>query len=222
MKFSWFLKRLLLVGFFAVILVGLIIFGRGYRINVEQKSLNATAILVANSTPDGAKIYVNGQLKGATDSNIFLPPGEYSIQIKKDGFTPWEKTMRIKGEWVANVNPNLFPLNPSLSPITSLGIVKAVASPTGGKLILLTKASDEQKSGVYQLDNNRLPLSIINPLKLIAQDSAFGLDYNPDPATITFSPDEKQMLITFTSASGLASKTYLLRMLLMSANRLML
>src|SRR3989344_1236599 len=209
MKYNGIIKRVLIVSLFISALVGLIVFGRGYRINIEQKSLNATAILVANSTPDGAKIFVNGQLKGATDTNIFLVPGQYRIQIKKDGFTPWEKTIKIKGEWVASINPNLFPLNPSLSPVTTLGIVKAIASPSGNKLLLLTESDDPKKTGIYQLDNNRLPISIINPVKLIVPGTAFGSQYVPTDAIIGFSPDEKEMLISFSLASGIEKTTYL-------------
>ncbi len=210
MKFHSIFKRILILALFIVVLIGMIILGRGYRINVEQKELNATAILVANSTPDGAKVMINGQLKGATDSNIFLTPGEYLVEIQKDGFTSWSKTMKIKGEWVININPNLFPLNPSLSPVTTLGIVKALVSPSGNKLILLTQTDDPEKNGIYQLDNNKRPISIINPLKLIAQDSVFGQQYAPESATITFSPDEKQMLISFSPSSSLETSTYLL------------
>lgn len=210
MKLKNIVKRTTLSIIFLILLVTLIILGRGYRINVEKNSLSPTAILVAKSTPDGAKVIVNGQLKGATDSNIFLTPGKYTIKISKDGFTSWEKTLLIKGEWVININANLFPQNPSLSPITTLGVAKAVSSPTGSKIILLTHNENSEKNGIYQLDNNRLPISIINPVKLIAPEVLFGANYSPTQAQITFSPDEKQMLITFNSASSLAGSAYLI------------
>lgn len=209
MKISSIVKRVALIILFLIALISLITLGRGYRLNVKQNNLSSTAILVANSTPDGAKVLINDQLKGATDSNIFLSPGKYNVKIQKEGFTSWEKTLSIKGEWVININANLFPQNPSLSPITTLGVAKAISSPTGNKIILLTKNVNSEKNGIYQLDNNRLPISIINPVKLLAHESLFGLNYDPQVAQIQFSPDEKQILITFQS-SPVISKSYLM------------
>lgn len=201
--------RLFIIGVFLIIIAISIILARGYKINIEQKTLNASAILIANSNPDGAKIYIDGKLKGATDSNIFVLPDTYIVEIKKDGFTSWRKKITIKGEWVYTINPSLFPLNPSLSPITTLGVVKAVASPTGSKVILFTETDNPEKSGIYQLDNSGRPLAILNPLKLLALKTVFNTDYFPKSAEIVFSPDEKQLLLSFLPASG-TKKTYLL------------
>ena len=82
-----FILRKIILGFiFILLLIGLIAVGRGYRFSTKDKSLSSTGILVASSFPDGSMILVNGELKGATNSNIIVKPGDYDIEIKKDGY----------------------------------------------------------------------------------------------------------------------------------------
>jgi len=43
-----------------------------------------------NSTPDGARIMVNGMDVGDTPASFRLKPGEHEIQIEKEGFAAWK------------------------------------------------------------------------------------------------------------------------------------
>ncbi len=202
-------RKIVLIGLFILVLAGLIAIARGYRFNPSQRTIKSTGILVASSNPDGAKIFVNGELKGATNSNIIVSPGEYDVEIKKDGFTSWSKRLTIKGELVIKADALLFPQNPTLSPVTSLGVKKAFSSPTGDAIIIISEseeevvvdpASDEEeKNGIYLLENVRNPLSRINPLNTLVFKSAFSEEsegFQLEDITIEFSPDEKQLLIT--------------------------
>lgn len=201
---NFFLSRLFLIVVFVVILAGLIIYGRGYRINLQQKTITPTGILVASSSPDGAKIFLNGQFHGATNSNIILPPGKYFLEIKKDGYSSWKKQLTIKGEVVTKVDALLFPQNPSLSPITSLGVVKAYFSQNNGKIILLSQNENQEKDGIYLLETAKKPLSIFNPLKLLALKSVFGeIDFKE--TEIEFSPNGKEFIFTTPASSYLLS-----------------
>lgn len=194
MKFIF--QRIIFAIVFLVFLTGLIALARGYRLNFSQKSLQSTGILVASSSPDGAKIYIDGQLKGATNTNITVRPGVYNVKIEKDGFSAWEKQLTIKGELVIKADALLFPKNPSLSPVTSLGIVKAFASNSSEKIILLAQSGDIEKDGVYMLDNSRNPLSRVNPLKLLALKTSFPIDIDFANVTLEFSPDEQEILVS--------------------------
>ena len=71
----------------------LILFAKGYRPNLPEKKLDPTGLLVATSTPDGAQILVNGKVTSATNTTLSLSPATYEIEIKKDGFQPWKKTL---------------------------------------------------------------------------------------------------------------------------------
>ena len=106
-----FLLSLILV---PTITVGVILFARGYRFSPRQQAFRVTGLLSATSLPNGASIYINNELKSATDTTLNLPPGNYQVKVKKEGYSPWEKTLTIAPEVVTRINPLLFPSVPSL------------------------------------------------------------------------------------------------------------
>jgi len=57
--------------------------------------------LEVTSSPAGADIEVDGNFVGSTPSAIHLKPGEYNVAVKKNGYTSWERTVRVTG---GNVN----------------------------------------------------------------------------------------------------------------------
>jgi hypothetical protein len=57
--------------------------------------------LEVSSTPVGADIEVNGDFVGSTPSAIHLQPGEYNVAVKKNGYTSWERKVKVTG---GNVN----------------------------------------------------------------------------------------------------------------------
>jgi hypothetical protein len=192
-------KRLLLVLVFIVTLTAVIAYARGYRIDFKKKSFSPTGILALSSYPKAAKIYVNGELKGATDINLTLPPGQYQVEIKKDGFTSWSKNVKLKGELVLSLDALLFPINPSLSPLTNLGVVKAVPIDQTDRIILFTENGDGEKDGVYLFEMNIKPLSFMPPLKPVILKKDFsqlnGADFKN--TNVYFSPDYKQAIFEF-------------------------
>ena len=123
-----------------------ILLARGYRLNTEDKSLDSTGILVTKSEPDGAQVYVDGIFSGATNSTINLPPNWYKVRISKQGYHDWEREMRIQGEIVVQTDAVLFLKNPSLSALTSTGVLDPLLSPDGTKIAYIATPSAEQLS----------------------------------------------------------------------------
>lgn len=121
------------------------IFVRGYRLDPSNRSLRPTGILSATSIPKGAQVWLNGKLKTATDQTIILPPGEYQIEIKKPGFTTWEKTITIEKEIVTETNAYLFPIAPDLKALTFTGAEKPQISPDGTRLVYFVTSEEEQE-----------------------------------------------------------------------------
>jgi len=50
-----------------------------------------------SSTPPGADIEINGAFVGNTPSILEVDPGKNEIKISKSGFTPWTRTLMVKG-----------------------------------------------------------------------------------------------------------------------------
>ncbi|MFA6081422.1 MAG: PEGA domain-containing protein [Patescibacteria group bacterium] len=193
------LFRLFFIFAFIGILVSVIAYARGYRFDVEKRLVRATGIISATSTPKAAKIYVNGELKGVTDTNITLPPDNYLVEIKKEGYTSWSKKINLKGELVINVDPVLFPINPSLSPLTNLGIIKAVPTDDGDKIVLFASES------AYLFDAGKKTLPFFPPLNKTVDLSQLSKIENLKNIKVIFSPDQKQAIIELRQNSYLIS-----------------
>ncbi|MFC1790265.1 PEGA domain-containing protein [Patescibacteria group bacterium] len=187
-------------------------FVRGERIDFKTKSFTPTGLLVANSFPEGASVFIDSKLKTATDDTLNLVPGEYKVGIKKDGFHPWEKSLKIEKELVTRVEAHLFSSFPSLNSLTYTGAQNPVLSPNGQKIIF-SVASDSataSKRGLWVLDLGSRPFGLNRePRQIIA--STESKDFST--TTYQWSPDSKQVLITFptpTLKSRLPHQHYLL------------
>jgi len=191
---------------FLIIVFLIIAYSRGYRINFQKKTLTSTGILAISSFPKAAKVYLNGQLKGITDINLNLEPGEYEIEIKKEGFTSWQKKVKLKGELLITLDALLFPLNPSFSPLTNLGIKKAFPLDQTDKVLLYIEKNDSEKDGFYILNVEKKPISFFEPLKLIFKKNLLPLE-EIDLETISFyfSPDFKEAILNLNETSYLIS-----------------
>ena len=66
--------------------------------SAQEKALaNSVAKLSVASNPDGADIEIDGAFSGNTPSIIALAPGEHTVSVKKSGFSPWERKIKLTG-----------------------------------------------------------------------------------------------------------------------------
>src|SRR5487761_809998 len=111
-------KQLLISGsilfFLLLATVAIIFYAEGYRFDQGLGKLNfsGTGLLVVTSSPNGAQVFINDHLTTATDNTINLAPGTYRVKIFKEGYFPWQKTITIDKEVVANAQALLFPTAP--------------------------------------------------------------------------------------------------------------
>jgi PEGA domain len=68
---------------------------------------NEACSVFVKSTPSGADIEVDGNFMGNTPSDLKLSPGEHKIAVSKNGFTSWERTMKINAGGNVTLNPTL-------------------------------------------------------------------------------------------------------------------
>lgn len=205
---------ILILFIFLGLLAGIIAFARGYRVDLKKQNITSTGIIAISAFPKAAKVFVNGELKGVTDINLTLHPGTYEVEVKKDGYTSWKKTVSLKGELVLSMDVLLYPLNPSLSPLTNLSIIKAVPITQSNKIILYSENDDEVKDGIYLFEESLTPIPFFTPLKLIALKknliSSLG-EFSLNDTEIEVTPDAKEAIFTFKTLQG--SPSYLLSLI---------
>ncbi len=190
-----FILSLILVFAIATVLVA---FGRGYRLNLEEKKIEGTGILTISSTPEGAEIYVDGDLKGGTDASIpDLSPGKYVVKLEKTGFNTWEKEILIEKEKVTPIEVVLFPSAPDLSALTFTGVVAPVISPDSTKVVYAVTIKD--RAGMWTLEFGGRQLFSSRSAKQIAEDTD---TFKFSQAKYEWSSDSGSLLVTGKNTAG--------------------
>jgi hypothetical protein len=183
-----------LIGFFVIKLAS------GYRPDVSNLTLKPNGLLAATSTPTGAQVFVDGKLTSATDTTVSLSPGTYEVEIKKDGFIPWKKILKIEKELVTEINAYLFPAFPDLRPLTFTGAQSPVFSPDGQKVAFAVSGASEGKNGLWILDLADRPFGLAREPRQILRSAPGGRDFAE--STYIFSPDSKQLLVALPVRPG--------------------
>jgi pyruvate/2-oxoglutarate dehydrogenase complex dihydrolipoamide acyltransferase (E2) component len=63
----------------------------------EAPAPTPSAQFAISSTPADADIDIDGGFVGNTPSSVDLPAGEHVVQIHKDGFKDWKRTVKVSG-----------------------------------------------------------------------------------------------------------------------------
>jgi len=137
-----------------------IFYSQGYRFDIDSKKITQTGGLFLKIEPKQVEIYINGELKKKTDfffgSALIenLLPKKYKIEIKKEGYYPWEKNLEIKERQVTEVkNIVLFSENPTFNILTA-GVKDFWFSPDEKKIILFEESEMGWALKLYDLEKN--------------------------------------------------------------------
>jgi len=191
------IPRIIIGVVFVLMLIGIIAYARGYRYNADEQTISSTGILSVTSDPKPASMFIDNELVGATDENLTLPYGHYTIEIRKEGYTSWKKDVSLKGEIVMSLNAVLFSKNPSLTPLTNLGINTVLPIENSDKLVLVSKTGDKKKDGIYLFELSNKPAVIFPPLKLLLSAALLPTDVDITNVTADFDPNHRQSILTF-------------------------
>jgi hypothetical protein len=191
-----------------------VLYGKGYRIGFKQDlpRISKTGLLVANSTPNGAQVFIDDHLTTATDNTIDLAPGIYNIKIQKEGYFPWEKKLKIEAEVVTKAEARLFPEGPKLESIATTPVQNPVIDPSGTKIAFqIASEAASRKNGIYilNMNTNAIPVPILT-LQSSSNQIADNTIAPFSEANLNWSPDGTQILADITTTPQ-NTTTYLLR-----------
>lgn len=101
------IRRIIYISFFIIFIILsaiAIFYTLGYRYYFKKEKIEKNGGMILELKPKEVKIYINNKFKKKTNflEDSFkitnLLSGEYSIQVKKDGYYPWEKKVKIEKE----------------------------------------------------------------------------------------------------------------------------
>lgn len=174
-----------------------IFYTRGFKPNLKTAKIDRTGLIVANSIPTGAQVYLDDRLTSATNTSIaFLEPKTYKVRIEKEGYTNWEKDITIVADLATEIHALLFPQAPEIKPLTITGATNPTLSPDSSKIVY---AISTARGGLYLLPMVDTPFSFRQNTRLLAKNTP-NFDYSK--ATFTWDPDSKQVLARFADENG--------------------
>lgn len=143
------------IGFFLIAAPLLIFYTAGYRYNFKKAEIERTGALVLDSDPANAEVWIKGKKsKYQTEARINnLKPGEYDIELRKNGYFPWRKKFNIRGQETAFAeNIYLFPDQPATK-ILSSKIKDFSFSPQGGYAVYIHADFNQDYLYLFNLQN---------------------------------------------------------------------
>ncbi|MDP3941450.1 MAG: PEGA domain-containing protein [bacterium] len=200
---------LIILAFLILGTIAVVLYGTGYRFGFQEgkPTVSKTGILVANSNPKGAQVFLDGHLTTATDTTLNLTPGDYTVKIVKEGYSPWEKRLKIKEKVVTEADALLFPIALKLEGVSATGVEGPVLDPQQTRIAFLVSSQSFRKNGVYVYDMTTNPVLTLQGTAKQVVDDTFDTF---SKATLTWSPDSQQILATIAATPSRNESIYLL------------
>jgi hypothetical protein len=168
----------------------IILYSQGYRFDFEAKKIVQTGGFYAKTLPKSAEIYINEKLRKKTDF-LFgtaliknLLPKNYEIEIKKQGYYPWKKSLEIKEKQVTEAkNVVLISKNPDFT-LSDKNIKDFWFSPNLQKIIL---KKENEKGWVLDIFDVKQETRTL----LISENELLGADISD----LAWSQDSNKVLL---------------------------
>lgn len=180
----------------------IVLYSQGYRFDFEKKKITQTGAFYFKVWPKNVEIYLQEEFKKKTDFFFGeallknLLPKKYKIEIRKQGFHSWKKTLEIKERQVTEAkNIVLFPENPRFE-LLDKNIENLFFSPDEKKIILQTKIISDKKESwdleLFDLEKN-VKSHLIEPSQILPGKTLEGKEVNL--LNVEFSEDSKEIYL---------------------------
>jgi hypothetical protein len=185
----------------AIIVVGvggyLVLIANGYKINSKAKKILQTGMIYLKSDPKQVNVFLNNDLKASKTPVKLenLENGRYDVEVKKDNYQDWQKTLTVENGLVNSEDSIvLFLKNPeetSMSQTELDSFNKNVNSSVSADLEiremseiwiktgnsdgldkLITRLSKPIKATVYYVDKKHIMFQVENQIRAIDLDGS--------------------------------------------------
>ncbi len=166
----------------AVILIVTLItfFMLGFRFDVNNGNLQQYAFLQFNSSPSGASASIDGNVIGLyTPTKKSVPAGKHNVEIWRDGYQTWRKSVDIKAGTITWLNYALLvPKKLAVEPVANYdSLYSSLASPKGDDLIV-EKQPNLPVFNLVDLSSNTVKSSSITiPATLYSESATIGVNH---------------------------------------------
>lgn len=182
----------------ALIIVGgtvlLVAYGEGYRYNFKERKLIRTGLIIIDTEPSSATVYVNGkQVKKRTPYRKTSLTGTYAVDLKKDGYRDWNRVFNVTSDEVSLAQYVLMvPNQPTTETITS----------TKGKIGSFVASNDRRHAAYTVLEGNDAGVWLTNTTNETPQ-KLYGFVPGETVAELSLADDGQHALALVNNGTAL-------------------
>lgn len=142
----------------------------GFGLDRHTGTVIQNGLLFIDVHPEPAQITLNGEDKGQTDARLVIPDGQYTVQLKRDGYRTWQRTFRLEGSKIERlVYPFLFPEKLDSDDIQLYSETPAFSTQSlDRKWVLVQRPGSINSFDLYDLSSNN-----VDPVELTLPDALF-------------------------------------------------
>jgi hypothetical protein len=185
-----------------VILVFLLALANGYKpfYGNGKISFQKTGMIIANSKPQGADVYINAKYTGSKTSYPFLSvritslkPGAHQLKIQKTGYKTWEKLVEVRANFVTWANyVLLFPEKLDPQPITDIKSMSVLDNSKNNRYYVMSSINTKNQTELYLYDVSTNTKKLVWPISKTPIEPWL---VNPQITKTEISPDNNKLLV---------------------------
>lgn len=172
----------------------------GYDLDRKTGRVIQNGLVYVSAKPQSANTFVNGVDKGSTDTRLTIPSGRYRVQLKRDGYRDWQKTIILEGGSVEQlVYPRLFPKKLDRTDIQLYAKKPVFAtSSLNRRWLLVAQPGSVTRFDLFDLDNaDQNPETITLPGSLLTKSSG-----GHQLSLVEWSDDNRRVLVKHAYKGG--------------------
>lgn len=152
----------------ALILTTIILLYQAYGFGVDRKgNVIQNGLVFVSSTPNPAEVYVNGQKRDNTNTRLLLSSGQYTFELKRDGYRNWKRAVTVEGGSVDRFDyPFLFPASLQASNVKKYDKQPALVTQSPDRKWLLVQGANTAQFDMYDLSDQQQVAQSVRSISL--------------------------------------------------------
>lgn len=206
-------RRIFLIAAFALFLIMapvLVFYAIGYRYDYKNNSFRKIGMIIIESKPNNADIFLNDQYIDHSPKRIKnLVPDEYEVKVEKENYKAWEKRLSVESKkvtWASNIK--LFFKNPEIFFLPSMETDYFSISPNKKNIVGILNNS--KSFGLWLTDPKSEETTRIFPISADSYPITSNEFKNLSISDINWSPNSKQIFFTLSNKQNKTKRLILL------------
>ncbi len=191
----------------AILIATIVLLYQAYGFGLDRKGeIIQNGLVFVSSQPDGARIYLNTKgERDTTNTKLQIPGGTYKLELQREGYHSWERTINLEGGSVEHFDyPLLFPASLRQTQIKAYPAAPSLATASPDRRwILVQQPGSQLNFDMYDVSNPRQVAArttvVALPAAVVTQPRAAGGTWR----MVEWSNDNRRVVLEHTFADGI-------------------